>query len=336
MIIQGLVSIIIPVFNRSGMLLEAVNSVLKQTYRPIEIIISDDGSTDETVQLIQDLINQFPEEVKSVRNNNRGPGPAREAGRKIASGEYIQYLDSDDILLPNKFEVQIKALEGKPEAGIAYGITRLVDMEGTVLAEPFKWTGERKEQLFPGLLIDRWWCTHTPLYRRTVCDKIGSWSDLRYSQDWEYDARIGALQTGLTWCDVLVSEHRTHGDARQTGSGKWLAPKDRVRFFKSLYNCAFLAGVDQKAPEMRHFSRWVFYHSRACALSGNSTAAKECFDLAGQAAGYFSRDMKLFKILSSSLGWKNASLLSSKMDQIVKRKPGKYTLQQSWMEKSDD
>src|SRR4051794_34991926 len=119
---QGLVSTIIPVFNRAGMLREAVASVLPQTYRPIEIIIVDDGSTDDTPQAIRDLERHHPE-VRGLRRSNGGAGLARETGRLEARGEFIQYLDSDDLLLPRKFELQTRALAEQPECGVAYGVT---------------------------------------------------------------------------------------------------------------------------------------------------------------------------------------------------------------------
>ena len=159
------------------MLVTAVQSVLQQTYRPIEIIIVDDGSIDDTAHVGDKLAQQYPGSVICLRQENTGPGPAREKGRCAARGEFIQYLDSDDRLLPNKFSDQVGALRTHPDRGIAYGISRLVDTNGNVLAEPFKWTGRQISQLFPSLLVDRWWCTHSPLYRRSVCDLAGSWTD---------------------------------------------------------------------------------------------------------------------------------------------------------------
>ena len=78
-VVANLVSTVIPVYNRPAMLRQAVDSVLAQTHRPVEILISDDGSTDDTPQLAQQLVRDHPDIVRYVRNSNRGPGPAREA-----------------------------------------------------------------------------------------------------------------------------------------------------------------------------------------------------------------------------------------------------------------
>jgi len=327
----NLVTTIIPVYNRAAMLRQAVDSVLAQTHRPIEIVISDDGSTDDTPAAMAALVAAYPDVVRCVRNPNRGPGPAREAGRLLARGEFIQYLDSDDRLLPRKFEAQVAALRARPECGIAYGRTRLIDMDGQVLASPFKWTGDVHATLFPGLLIDRWWCTHTPLYRRELADVIGPWCDLRYSQDWEYDMRAGALGVKLAHCDVDVSEHRHHVGARQTGSGKWLAPPDRVRFFEALFTNARSANVALDAPEMRHFSRWVFSHARTCGQMGDAESARALYRLALRASAGFGFDMRAYRTLAGVVGWERAARWSDAARAALGRKTGLGTQKQSWM-----
>src|SRR5690348_2665066 len=109
-LIEGLVSTIIPVHNRAALLREAVASALAQTYRPIEIIVVDDGSTDQTRQVCDELAAQYPQEIRVIHQANTGPGLAREAGRRVARGEFLQYLDSDDLLLPEKFARQVAGL----------------------------------------------------------------------------------------------------------------------------------------------------------------------------------------------------------------------------------
>ena len=330
-IIQGLVSTVIPVRNRPHLLREAVASVLAQTHRPIEVIICDDGSTDETPRVAMALAADHSDEVRVLLNENRGPGPAREAGRLAARGEFIQYLDSDDRLLPRKFEVQIAALRERPECGVAYGWARLL-VEGTHPGRvPFKWTGRALPTLFPRLLIDRWWTTECPLYRRSVCDAVGPWSDLRYSQDWEYDGRVGALGTRLVHCPEFVCEHRHHAGARQTGHGRWLSPKERVRFFTLLHGYALRASVNPKGPEMRHFARWVFRNARLCGAMGDAEAAAACFRLAREAAGGAAGDLCAYRFLAGILGWRLAGRLASLRDRFRPDSAGRDTLRLSWM-----
>jgi glycosyltransferase involved in cell wall biosynthesis len=330
-IVDNLASTIIPVFNRVAMLEDAVQSVLVQTHRPIEIIISDDGSTDDTAGVSAKLVNDNPDIVRYVHNPNRGPGPARESGRLLARGEFVQYLDSDDRLLPRKFEMQIAALRAHADCGIAYGMTRLISFDGKELAAPFKWTGRNLPTLFPGLLVDRWWCTHTPLYRRSVVDAIGPWSDLRYSQDWEYDARAGALGTRLVNCGEYVSEHCHHEGNRQTGSGRWLSPADRVRFLTELHMHARNAGVSCTSPEMKHFARWVFRNARECGLLGDNASASRLCELAMLAQGHDSLELASYRSLARILGWKRVSQWSEQMRRWTGRPVSRDSQNQSWM-----
>ena len=118
----NLVSTIIPVYNRAGLVRRAVSSVLDQTYRPIEILLVNDGSTDHTPDILAELQAAHPTEIRVIHQPNCGAGLAREKGRQAAIGAFIQYLDSDDYLLSNKFSDQIAALEAHPECAIAYGI----------------------------------------------------------------------------------------------------------------------------------------------------------------------------------------------------------------------
>lgn len=329
--IENLVSTIIPVFNRPVMLRQTVDSVLAQSWRPIEILIADDGSTDETVALGQALARDHPE-IQYLWNPNRGAGLAREAGRQRARGEFIQYLDSDDTLWPDKFTRQIAALRQHPECGAAYGWIRLCPEDGPPGTRPHKWSGRALPTLFPWLMVDRWWNTDAPLWRRSVCDAIGPWSDLRYSQDWEYDARAGALGVRLVQIPEFVCDQRHHADNRQTGHGRWLTPADRVRFFSLLFEHAGKAGVGADTGEMKHFARWVFAQARECGGMGDESAATALLELAGQANNGASPGMLTMALLASLLGWQRASRIAESVRSWAKTEPGRFTRKQSWME----
>lgn len=330
-VIEGLVSTIIPVYNRSDLLTKAVESVLAQTYRPIEIIIIDDGSIDETPKICEELVRLHPDIIQFAQKENSGPGPTREAGRRLAQGEFIQYLDSDDLLWPKKFEHQLKALREHPECGVAYGYTRRVFAGQTPETKPGKWTGRDIDEIFPGLLIDRWWYTHTPLYRRSVCDAVGPWSDLRWSQDWEYDARVGAMNVKLINCHEFVSDHIEHSGTRQTSAANWKSSdrlRNRIQLLDALLVNAIKAGITEDMGERQHFARWAFAIGRQCASVGLTEETMHCLQLAETAAGENGTGrsgITMFRKLASIFGVRITGVMTEWIKSI-RNTPGENTL----------
>ena len=104
---NSLISVIIPVFNRKDIVLEAIQSVLQQMPKNYEVIVVDDGSTDNTANYIESL--NLP--VHVIRKENGGVASARNAGIRIAKGEYIAFLDSDDLWLPGILKAQLEYLQ---------------------------------------------------------------------------------------------------------------------------------------------------------------------------------------------------------------------------------
>lgn len=320
-IISGLVTTIIPVFNRSALLREAVASVLAQTYRPIEVIIVDDGSTDNTPVVGSSLASDHPDEVIFIQISNGGPGAAREAGRKIVRGEFIQYLDSDDLLLPEKFEMQVNGLREHPECGVSYGKTRYYGLDEKPTNNAWKRTGEHIDKMFPAFLMSRWWGTSTPLYRRIVIDAAGPWAMLKNEEDWEYDCRIASQCVKLHFCEEFVSEQRDHDNARLSRNGSSDPTKlaDRSIAHTLILRHAKKAGISLDSPEMQHFARELFLLSRQCGAAGLVTESKGLFELARQASLPKIRNgfqFRAYQLSSSLLGWKVAGKLSAQLDKL--------------------
>lgn len=319
----GLVSTIIPVYNRPARLPEAVASVLAQTYRPIEIIIVDDGSTDETPQVANRLACAYPAEIRVIHQANTGPGLAREAGRRLAQGEFIQYLDSDDLLAPDKFALQVAGLRAHPDCGISYGMTTISWYDRPPGNFPLKRTGERIEYLLPACLQSRWWSTLTPLYRREVCDWAGPWTSLRLEEDWEYDCRVGALGVRLHFCPHFIAHVRDHPESRLGGGGRAnpMAPsrlRDRAQAHTLMFGHARRAGISPATPEMRHFSRALFLLARQCGAAGLVAESQKLFGLAQQAAGEsaLAWDFQFYGTLARLIGWRWAGALACWSDRL--------------------
>lgn len=319
--IPGLVSTVIPVHNRPQQLLLAVESVLAQDYHPIEILIVDDGSTDETPQVAQALAAAHPGVVQVIHQPNQGPGGAREAGRLLARGEFIQYLDSDDVLLPGKFTAQVQALRSDGSADVAYGITYLRDAGGELHERPHKRTGETVPFMFPTFLNERWWETATPLYRRSLTDKAGSWTSLRLEEDWEYDCRVAALGGKLVWTPQPVSETRDHAGARLS-IGSSLDPVrngHRAAAHALVFSHAMRAAVPLDSPEMRQFARSLFLLSRQCGASGLPQESRMLFELSRRAAGQVGARRFYYlgyRAIAAVAGWVATGKLSHCVDKL--------------------
>jgi len=110
------VSVLVPTFNRSAYLIEAIESVLGQSYTDCEIIIVDDGSTDDTPNAVRPYLSR----IRYIRTENQGPALARNVGMAAATGNYVAYLDSDDLYYPHKIALQAQLLDRRPDVGMVY------------------------------------------------------------------------------------------------------------------------------------------------------------------------------------------------------------------------
>jgi glycosyltransferase involved in cell wall biosynthesis len=131
------ISVVIPTYNRAGPLVAALRSVLDQTYLNLEVVVVDDGSTDGTAEAVQALIEQRCRHggccvrINCLRQPNCGQSKARNNGASMAKGDWVAFLDSDDIWLPQKLELQVRAIEQfKSSCGACFTDARLVDSLG--------------------------------------------------------------------------------------------------------------------------------------------------------------------------------------------------------------
>ena len=177
------VSVIIPTYNRANLLKRAIRSVLAQTYRNFELIVVDDGSTDNTKQICSNI--RF-EHIKCVREESNFGGAARpkNTGIKISQGEYIAILDDDDQWLPKKLEEQIKFLEKYPDVAIV-GCNFLINEKKEYKIPHYKNVFKRM------LVTDDMGPGSTMMYKREVFDKVGLFDEnLKSGQDKEMRIRL--------------------------------------------------------------------------------------------------------------------------------------------------
>lgn len=314
----GLVSTVIPVFNRAAMLREAVRSVLNQSWPKLEVIIVDDGSTDDTPAVAADIAQASKGVVKVLTQANAGVGGARRAGAAAVSGEFVQFLDSDDLLLPDKFSSQIAALVADPDAGICYGKTRTNEF-GRMTLTPVQRTGVEVRTIFPELLRTRLWDTSTPLYRRSALDQIGPWPISRQLEDWQFDAQAGAAGIKLKYVDAYVSETRNHDEPRLCHA--WMsdqrAMRDRATAFLRVHEHAVAAGIERKSCDMQNFARSMFWMARTAANNGLNEEAENLFSTARETQMNPGWDYRLIGWCAHTFGWPFTARLSRFAERIA-------------------
>jgi len=180
-----LISVIIPAFNRSHCIVRALKSVKAQAIANLEVILGDDASTDDTVAVAKEFM---PEAIVVCLPINRGAAAARNAALKVARGELIAFLDSDDEWLPGKLEHQVRFLAAHPEIGLCGSGHILVCKDGARVdfagKNPPDWRRElHSAESFHGAC--------TPLVRREVLDNVGLLDEkLRVLEDWDWMLRI--------------------------------------------------------------------------------------------------------------------------------------------------
>ena len=172
----GLVSIIIPCYNAERFLVETLESAFNQSYPHTEIIVVDDGSSDGTGELIR----AYADRVRAEFCPNGGVCTARNRGTALARGEFIQYLDADDLLAPDAIASRVVALQ-KTGFDVAYSDwEKLIETKPGVF-EVSKPITHRMEEVHPVAeiaLITKFWAPQAALiYRRTIVEKIGSWKE---------------------------------------------------------------------------------------------------------------------------------------------------------------
>lgn len=308
---QGLVSTIIPVFNRPEMIVEAIDSVLNQTYRPIEIIVVDDGSTDNTKQVLTELAKQH-DEIIVLSQTNSGPGAARELGLQSASGEFVQYLDSDDLLCPNKFEQQVSILRAKPECDLAYGKTKVNIIGEPPTEEIIKLTGVKIDTMFPLFLRSRWWSTSTPLHRKRICMQLGSWLSIRNEEDWEYDCRIAALGGRLAYVDDFVSITRRHDQHLSDDGGSDISKlADRCLAREKIFQHGRSYEGEISTDDWQFFAKSVFLLARQCATQNMGDSVTRMLRLAIQARGSTTAKQLIFTAIGKICGWRVAAKIAN-------------------------
>lgn len=222
---EPLVSVIIPFFNREDLTLLSINSVFNQTYNNYEIILIDDGST-ETIDQIKGLNNS---KIQLLYQIHKGPAAARNFGMKNARGKYIAFLDSDDIFLPEKLNIQVEIHEKHPDIWLSHTSYQKIDQNGSILG--ITNSGTFSGFVFPNILLYCPIATPTVMINRKIVDNLIFYDDqYKISEDIIFYAKV-AKHSEIIGIDIPLSNVRISECSHSTNTKSQIAGYNNILKF---------------------------------------------------------------------------------------------------------
>jgi glycosyltransferase involved in cell wall biosynthesis len=248
----GRVSVVIPCFNQGHFLPECLESVFLQTYPHVEVIVVNDGSTDATAK----LATGYGTRIKYVDQTNQGLCAARNSGIRVATGEFLHFLDSDDYIPPTLYENCVQQFQIRADAAAVYCGVRFVDAGGHPLGVEPPATEQR--DVFHTLLEANRWPCHAVMLRKRAQEAVGGFDpDLRSCEDWDFWLRIAALGGCFVPLDEYVY-YRRYRHSMSTNHKVMFQAGMRVisRHASRHDHCAECRRRSAKARALWRSSRW--------------------------------------------------------------------------------
>jgi glycosyltransferase involved in cell wall biosynthesis len=207
---KPLVSIIIPAYNSERWIAHTILSAKQQTWANTETIIVDDGSTDNTLAVAQSFAS---DRVRIVRQENKGASAARNSGLSVAKGEYIQFLDADDVLATDKIERQMKAVAAFGHEYIyssSWGyFTKNINKHIVVKHQLCQHYDSPIDYLVTSWMNNIWMASHSYLVPRAIMVKAGGWNEtISRNDDGEYFCRVLLASKGVRFCPDALCYYR--------------------------------------------------------------------------------------------------------------------------------
>jgi len=321
-----LVSVLIPAYNVEHLIVETIESVLAQTWQNKEIIIVNDGSTDDTLSVARRYESSI---VKVIDQENRGQCASENRAFQESQGDFIEYLDADDLLAPDKLERQVKLLGGADSEFIASG-------------EWARFFNSPDESLFIPELV---WKSMNPvdwlicswgdggmmhgaawLVPRRVAERAGPWNEnLSLINDFEFFSRLLLASKGVKFCAGARTYYRSGHPGRLSASKSRSAMESAILSLE--LGTGYLLAIED-TPRARNACATVYqrfiYSAYPNALDLLDVAEAKVKELGGTNAK--PRGTPLFQIISSMIGWKKATCVQQDLYKLGydKLAPGRY------------
>ena len=251
------VSIIIPAFNREKYLLETIQSVLNQSYSPIELIVLDDGSTDNTIELLK----SFGNRIIWDHHKNMGEASTVTKGLKMTSGDILSVLSSDDILYENAVEEIVHFLITNPNISVVYPDWDKIDERSRIIQKKLALDYDFKKMIkwnycFPG--------PGTFFTKQVFLDTNGRDQDFIYLSDYDFWIRAGLIH-GFARIPKVLAGFREHS-ASASSSGNPKRAEEHIRVVEKFYS---LSGLSDEIKDLKREAFFAAYYYAGCSVGDN-------------------------------------------------------------------
>ncbi len=278
-----LVSVCMTSFNHAWFLPAAIESVLAQTYRNVELIIADDGSTDGSLEIAQSYGSRYSERVKVFVHDGharRGISATANLAFQKSSGDYWCGLSSDDAFVVDKVERQISFLERRTDIGMLYGRVMVIDERGRALGQVFVRDLSRERDPLPRLFEGNCIYGQTVMIRRECFEKAGLYDENLIYSDWELWIRIAAHYR-IAFLARPVANYRIHATNTSVGQPPKIQLERHLEVMKALERKAPLAGGALARPFNRALIELQLAYLYFCTSdrSAAARAIKAAFDI---------------------------------------------------------
>jgi glycosyltransferase involved in cell wall biosynthesis len=267
--VKHLVSVIIPCFNGRDLVGTAIESVLSQEGVDLEVIAVDDGSIDGTRKVLE----SFGDRIRRIYQENRGAASARNSGLSIARGEFIAFLDCDDVWLPGKIKRQLECFDKRPEVGLVFTDSEVFSEEGTVIPSKKALRPVAEGWVLKELFRDNFISTPCVMVRRNCLQKVGGFrEDYQNAEDYDLWMRLAAEYPFGYLDEVLVRIRLREGSLNENFENRFVTDIKIVNEW--IMNRPDLFPVGSRIVRER-LGRLYFKVGRGCLHAGRSAGARE-------------------------------------------------------------
>jgi glycosyltransferase involved in cell wall biosynthesis len=202
------VSVVVPTYNGEAYVGEALQSILRQSHPPFEVIVCDDGSTDDTAE----VVGSFEGRVRLIHQANQGVSAARNRAARTARGEFLAFLDQDDLWEPDLLETQVALLESRRDCVLVYGDSLVVDSSGKVSGRRSSFLTYREGRVFEELLGGNFIPIETVVVRAPLFREQGGFNPRwKYLEDYELCLRLARIGS-ILYTPRPIARYRIHED----------------------------------------------------------------------------------------------------------------------------